>query len=175
MEAGDKNVNTNIFSLDDFITEEGSDKTIPKSQYNTKIDQDPIKSINKLPETSDNQSNEETENTVNEETKELNISIKNKKSLVDEEKKNNDIANEKYLKIIEENPKELFSTVNQEAINKWQNILFQQLPNKKNKGEENINEDCLILTTDNDIENFKIVLNDIPRTRPKEIRTENDT
>ena len=161
-------MNTNVFSLDDFISGEDSDKAIPKPQNDTKIDQDFIKPINKVPETSDNQSNEETENTVNEESKEQNTPFKIKKTFVDEEKKSNEIANEKYSKIIEENPKELFSTVNQEVINKWQQILIQKLPKEKNKNEDNINEDCLILTTDSDIDNLRIVMNDIPRTRPRE-------
>ena len=90
------------------------------------------------------------------------LNLNNEKdSLMNKEVSNNERSNINYENLIKNNPDELFKTINEETIENWKNILY-------NKLENIIKEDCNILNSENSKENYKIVSNDIPRTRFRE-------
>ena len=82
-------------------------------------------------------------------------------SLMNMEIYNKEKANLEYEKLIKENPDELFKVITQETVDNWKKILYPKLQNV-------INEDCNILNSENTKENYRIVSNDIPRTRSRE-------
>ena len=82
-------------------------------------------------------------------------------SLMNMEIYNKEKANLEYEKLIKENPDELFKVITQETVDNWKKILYPKIQNI-------INEDCNILNSENTKENYKIVSNDIPRTRSRE-------
>ena len=96
---------------------------------------------------------------INKNTINKNKDENNKKKKIDSNTKEK--ANIEYEKIIENNPGDLFKEITNETIEKWKKILYKKVPNL-------ITEDCNILNSENTNENFRIVSNDIPRTRFRE-------
>ena len=84
-----------------------------------------------------------------------------KESLLNKELKIREKANKEYDEIIKNDPAQLFSIINEETIKTWENTLYKKVENL-------IKEDCNILNSENSQENYKVVSNDIPRTRFKE-------
>ena len=104
----------------------------------------------------------EEKDLINENNKEKNFNLFSKnESLMNIEVNNKEKANFEYEKLIENNPEELFKTITEETIENWKKILYKKIP-------KIIKEDCNILNSENSKENYKIVSNDIPRTRFRE-------
>ena len=84
-----------------------------------------------------------------------------KDGLINQEISKKEKANIEYENLLKNNPDELFNTINEKTIENWKNVLYKKV-------QIIITEDCNILNSENSKENYKIVSNDIPRTRFRE-------
>ena len=100
-------------------------------------------------------------NQNNEKITEKNKVKSKKETIINKEMKIREKANKEYEEIVKNNPAQLFSLITEETINIWEKILYKKVENL-------IKEDCNILNSENTKENYKVVSNDIPRTRFKE-------
>ena len=111
--------------------------------------------------------NEDNNNINNNKKSEKNVNNKNidliqdRDTLINIELRKKEKANNEYENIIKNNPNEIFKVITEETIEKWKNVLYKKVKNI-------IKEDCNILNSENSKENYKIVSNDIPRTRFRE-------
>ena len=122
--------------------------------------------INEIFNSNNSLNNKDTKNKYNhlqnEDLSDNHPNLNNEKdTLMNKEISNNEKSNIKYENLIKNNPDELFKAINEETIENWKNILYKKLKNI-------IKEDCNILNSENSKENYKIVSNDIPRTRFRE-------
>ena len=97
----------------------------------------------------------------NEEFNKNSNSNSEKEVLIIHEISNKEKSNIEYENILKKNPDELFKIINEKTIENWKNILYKKV-------QIVITEDCNILNSENSKENYKVVSNDIPRTRFRE-------
>ena len=97
----------------------------------------------------------------NEEFNKNSNSNSEKEVLISHEISNKEKSNIEYENILKNNPDELFKIINEKTIENWKNILYKKV-------QIVITEDCNILNSENSKENYKVVSNDIPRTRFRE-------
>ncbi len=69
---------------------------------------------------------------------------------------------DEYLKIIQNNPEELFKDITPERVKNWKDILYVNIIDEKLK------DDSEILNTINNHENQRVIKNDVARTRVRE-------
>ena len=81
--------------------------------------------------------------------------------IVNKKKVKNLIPPNYYETLIKENPDEIFSTITQEKITEWENILLKYVPNK-------LNDDCKILIVNLDLTLQEQIKKDIERTKVRE-------
>ena len=108
-----------------------------------------------------NDKNEKSQNLKDEEIfKNLHLNSE-KSNLINKEISYKEKADIEYENLLKNNPDELFKAINEKTIENWKNVLYKKI-------KIIITEDCNILNSENSKENYKVVSNDIPRTRFRE-------
>ena len=82
-------------------------------------------------------------------------------NIINKKKVKNLIPLNYYDNLIKENPNEIFTTITQEKIAEWENILLKYVPNK-------LNDDCQILIVNFDLSFQEQIKKDIERTKVRE-------